>query len=76
MNRMHCPICKKSFDRALAEAQRCYPFCSPRCKSIDLGRWLSEKYQIPAESDATSTGADMTGARLSRSDLPEDAASL
>jgi endogenous inhibitor of DNA gyrase (YacG/DUF329 family) len=26
-----------------------YPFCSPRCKTIDLGRWLGESYRIPAE---------------------------
>ena len=26
-----------------------WPFCSPRCKTIDLGRWLSGTYRIPAE---------------------------
>jgi endogenous inhibitor of DNA gyrase (YacG/DUF329 family) len=26
-----------------------FPFCSPRCKTIDLGRWLGESYRIPAE---------------------------
>lgn len=25
-----------------------FPFCSPRCKLIDLGRWLGEEYRIPA----------------------------
>jgi endogenous inhibitor of DNA gyrase (YacG/DUF329 family) len=25
-----------------------YPFCSPRCRKIDLGRWLGEKYRFPA----------------------------
>jgi endogenous inhibitor of DNA gyrase (YacG/DUF329 family) len=24
-----------------------FPFCSPRCKLIDLGRWLGGKYRIP-----------------------------
>jgi endogenous inhibitor of DNA gyrase (YacG/DUF329 family) len=28
-----------------------YPFCSDRCRLIDLGRWLSGKYQIRASSD-------------------------
>jgi endogenous inhibitor of DNA gyrase (YacG/DUF329 family) len=23
-----------------------WPFCSPRCKTIDLGRWLGESYRI------------------------------
>jgi endogenous inhibitor of DNA gyrase (YacG/DUF329 family) len=26
-----------------------FPFCSARCKTIDLGRWLGETYRIPAE---------------------------
>jgi endogenous inhibitor of DNA gyrase (YacG/DUF329 family) len=26
-----------------------FPFCSQKCKTIDLGRWLSESYSIPAE---------------------------
>jgi endogenous inhibitor of DNA gyrase (YacG/DUF329 family) len=25
-----------------------YPFCSKRCRTIDLGRWLGESYRIPA----------------------------
>jgi uncharacterized protein len=39
---MKCPICKKevSPDNAF------YPFCSERCKLIDLGNWASEKYVI------------------------------
>ena len=28
-----------------------FPFCSERCKLIDLGRWLDGKYQIPAQAD-------------------------
>jgi uncharacterized protein len=26
-----------------------FPFCSARCRTIDLGRWLGETYRIPAE---------------------------
>jgi hypothetical protein len=29
-----------------------YPFCSERCKQIDLGRWLGEAYRLPAEEQA------------------------
>jgi endogenous inhibitor of DNA gyrase (YacG/DUF329 family) len=25
-----------------------FPFCSPRCKLIDLGRWLGEQYAVPS----------------------------
>jgi endogenous inhibitor of DNA gyrase (YacG/DUF329 family) len=24
-----------------------FPFCSPRCKAIDLGKWFSEEYRVP-----------------------------
>lgn len=40
---MTCPVCGK----APAPAYR--PFCSRRCADVDLGRWLTESYRIPAE---------------------------
>lgn len=39
---MKCPICKK--DVSLED--QFFPFCSERCKIIDLGNWASEKYVI------------------------------
>jgi endogenous inhibitor of DNA gyrase (YacG/DUF329 family) len=27
------------------------PFCSERCRMIDLGRWLGEKYAVPVERE-------------------------
>ena len=42
-----CPICKK--DAALGEPD--FPFCSERCRLIDLGRWASEEYRIPVVGD-------------------------
>lgn len=44
---MTCPICR----RATVHAFR--PFCSKRCADVDLGRWLTESYRMPAE-DASS----------------------
>ncbi len=38
-----CPICGKPV------AQQVRPFCSARCADIDLGRWFSETYRVPAE---------------------------
>jgi uncharacterized protein len=40
-----CPICGKP----AAEASR--PFCSERCRDVDLDRWLSNSYAIPASKD-------------------------
>ncbi|MGD0850801.1 DNA gyrase inhibitor YacG [Bradyrhizobium sp.] len=40
-----CPICGKP----AAEASR--PFCSERCRDVDLNRWLSNSYAIPGRND-------------------------
>lgn len=40
-----CPICKKAI-RGKAENPM-YPFCSPRCRTVDLGKWLGEEYRMP-----------------------------
>lgn len=45
---VRCPICRKMFDSALTPAM---PFCSERCRLIDLGHWLHEEYGIPVEPD-------------------------
>ncbi|MFT8805512.1 MAG: DNA gyrase inhibitor YacG [Acetobacter aceti] len=37
-----CPICKKP------STPEFRPFCSRRCADIDLGRWFSEDYRVPA----------------------------
>jgi uncharacterized protein len=39
-----CPICRKPVKRDDPQ----FPFCSERCRIIDLGNWASEKYVIPA----------------------------
>jgi hypothetical protein len=45
---VRCPICGKEFDPAKSAAK---PFCSDRCRTIDLGRWLDESYQLPKVLD-------------------------
>jgi uncharacterized protein len=39
-----CPTCKKTVELATDTPHR--PFCSPRCKLVDLGRWLDEDFRI------------------------------
>ena len=39
---MKCPICRKKVTRDNPE----FPFCSERCRVIDLGNWASGKYVI------------------------------
>jgi endogenous inhibitor of DNA gyrase (YacG/DUF329 family) len=60
-----CPICKKAV--AARAENTAFPFCSPRCKTIDLGKWLDEAYRVPAEeSDAGSESSDETPAHPPR----------
>lgn len=39
-----CPTCEKRFDPKQSAAM---PFCSDRCRQIDLARWLDEKIGMP-----------------------------
>ena len=45
---LRCSTCGKLFDPDETPAM---PFCSERCKRIDLGRWLDEEYGVPHETD-------------------------
>lgn len=44
-----CPHCGKSVVWDAANPYR--PFCSERCKMIDLGAWATESYRVPVEDD-------------------------
>jgi endogenous inhibitor of DNA gyrase (YacG/DUF329 family) len=44
---MRCPICRKTVQPDDPFA----PFCSDRCRIIDLANWASEKYVIPVPAD-------------------------
>ncbi len=37
-----CPIC----GQAVSPTVETFPFCTPRCRKIDLGKWLKEEYTI------------------------------
>ncbi len=40
--KVSCPICKKTVKLGSED----FPFCSERCRNIDLGNWATEKYVI------------------------------
>lgn len=43
-----CPSCKKP---ALFSPRNPWrPFCSERCRSLDLGAWASERFRVPAQA--------------------------
>jgi uncharacterized protein len=41
-----CPTCRRTFEPADSPAM---PFCSERCRLIDLGRWADERYAVPID---------------------------
>lgn len=54
-----CPTCKKPLLDGTDGTS--FPFCSPRCKQIDLGAWLSEGYKVVEEAspELQSLDADL-----------------
>lgn len=60
MDTFRCPTCQKPVQPPAAGTPiGNFPFCSDRCKLIDLGRWLDGKYQIPVvETDDDGDVAD------------------
>jgi endogenous inhibitor of DNA gyrase (YacG/DUF329 family) len=46
MSVVRCPTCGRAFE---IEQSKAPPFCSSRCRQIDLGRWLDETNSVPCE---------------------------
>jgi len=64
MIKTQCPICGQVMQGASPREWPQFPFCSPRCKTIDLGRWLNgshiEDYAArisPAEDEGEDTAS-------------------
>jgi uncharacterized protein len=56
--KLRCPICKKPVKDGVPE----FPFCSPRCRTIDLGKWASGGYVVSSPvTDAEETLQDAGG---------------
>jgi len=58
--KIRCPICKKAVKPSAAE----FPFCSARCRTIDLGKWASGDYVISSPVKDTEEPI--------REDVPDD----
>ncbi|MEW6738714.1 DNA gyrase inhibitor YacG [Dissulfurispira sp.] len=55
-----CPVCKK---KTTWEENPWRPFCSERCKLIDLGKWASEEYKVPGEEAAEKEEKEKNSAK-------------
>jgi len=42
-----CPICGKAYEVQSLDDLPTFPFCSERCRLIDLGRWIDGGYVVP-----------------------------
>ena len=54
--KLKCPICKKLVTRKDAE----FPFCSERCRLIDLGKWASGAYVISSPAQDGESVEDLS----------------
>jgi len=54
---VRCPICGQVMQGQSEAEWPQFPFCSPRCRTIDLGRWLGEQYRIAPEGTDESPPA-------------------
>ena len=54
---VRCPQCGRP--AVYAPENKFRPFCSERCKLIDLGQWADESFRIPVEKNPTSSEDDI-----------------
>lgn len=67
IRRMTCPVCDKELPIEIDGNAPLFPFCSPRCKQVDLYRWLSNGYAI-----VDQLTPEKMIEQLSAEDLPPD----
>ncbi len=53
-----CPRCGREFTFVSVARHKPFPFCSSRCRDVDLGNWLTGKYVIPGASVEPDPDAD------------------
>ena len=64
MMKVTCPVCSKSLQIEKMQDLPSFPFCSDRCRLVDLGRWIDGAYAIPgSEAEGKSAGGGPDEAR-------------
>lgn len=59
MQTVKCPTCKRAVD--WSELSKYRPFCSDRCRLIDLGAWFNEDHAIPGDPLPDDEADDPSG---------------
>lgn len=55
ISQLTCPVCRT---KVQLDGNRSMPFCSERCRLIDLGRWLEEDIGVPVDNGSDGTVLD------------------
>ena len=55
---VRCPICSKTQQVATIDDLPSFPFCSDRCRLIDLGRWADGSYTVPDSKVRENAGEE------------------
>jgi uncharacterized protein len=58
MIKVRCPICDKWMMGASTREWPDFPFCTPRCRLVDLGRWLGEEYAVQRDPENAEGDSD------------------
>jgi endogenous inhibitor of DNA gyrase (YacG/DUF329 family) len=58
MIRGSCPICAKKYQIDTLDDLPSFPFCTDRCRLVDLGRWIDGRNAIPAAPGTRATQDD------------------
>ena len=62
---MRCPVCKHE---TVGNGNPFRPFCSERCKLIDLHNWLAERYRIPLVEEEETVGESLEPREAAKGD--------
>lgn len=52
---LSCPICRTPTD---STRDPDFPFCSPRCRLLDLGNWADERYRVADSTPVPAADTD------------------
>ncbi len=67
IRRLNCPICEKDLPIEIDGNHSLFPFCSVRCKQVDLYRWMEGEYAL-----LEKLTPEQLGEELSEGEFPSD----
>jgi uncharacterized protein len=72
MIHVRCPTCGRSFEITSIAELPSFPFCSDRCRLIDLGRWIDGSYTMPGPPTSGESKTDAAPAERPEGDEEAD----